>query len=606
MSDNNSENSKLEDQQELLTPEEDLELEASDSNSDDEMSEDEWVGEPVMAQGAEDYKAQGADTDDDDQTDNDGLVDEDESYEAKADEADDGSYEAADDVDDESYEADSGEDEEESYQADTGQEDDESYEADSGHEGDDEAYEADSDTENEREELQASADEVGDDFDAEGTELESFESAEIEEHEFIEEDQIISVVESMLFSTDKPLTMAAFKQAFVGTQVKTKDIKRALDSLAVDYANPVRGVTLEEVNSGYQLRTKVDNMNLLKRTVKSKPFKLSGPALEVLAIAAYKQPCIKAQIDEIRGVESGHLLRALMEKGLVSFAGKSELPGKPMMYQTTRKFLEIFGLRNLKELPSLSEIDELIPEGIGEEEEKESLGDLTESLSKDAGETYSEGEDELLKISGQLDNIATSSDFFEEEKRREKERREAQRAKDIREALEFSEEVDEKDKRWLERYEARLQEEQEAREREAAEAEAAVQNLADAESEPEGVNDESDAEVLEASGETDEEIEASEPAESETMDESFASTDEDGEEIEASSEDSAEGESDDEPWENEELAYVEPLEGEEAMEADDTSSDQSERIGELDFEELGQAVHSFDDESEGEDPADLT
>jgi segregation and condensation protein B len=187
--------------------------------------------------------------------------------------------------------------------------------------------------------------------------------------------------------------------------------------------------------------------------VKARPFKLSGPALEVLSIVAYKQPTTKAQIDEIRGVESGHLLRALMEKGLLNFGERSDLPGKPMFYETTRKFLEIFSLRNLQELPSLGEIDQLIPEGIGEIEDKETLSDLTEKLSQQVGSTYSEGEDELLKISGELDQITTSSEFFEQEKVRQREKRDAERAQDIRERVLVGEAVDDKDKRWLERHE---------------------------------------------------------------------------------------------------------------------------------------------------------
>lgn len=286
----------------------------------------------------------------------------------------------------------------------------------------------------------------------EGTELEGFESAAIEEVEQLHEDQIASVVESLLFSTDRPQSVAMLRAAFKGTNVRTHHIRRALDQLQIEYAGARRGVYLEEVAGGYQLRTKVDNMDYLRRTVKARPFRVSGPALEVLAIVAYKQPMTKSQIDEIRGVESGHLLRALMEKSLVHFAGKSELPGKPMFYGTSRRFLEVFGLRNLQELPSLNEIDQLIPEGIGEEEEKETLGDLTGELSKEAGITYSEGEEELLKIATDLEKVATTTEFFEQEKARMKAQRDAERAQDIREAMTVGEEVTDQDRRWLDRY----------------------------------------------------------------------------------------------------------------------------------------------------------
>jgi segregation and condensation protein B len=180
----------------------------------------------------------------------------------------------------------------------------------------------------------------------------------------------------------------------------------------------------------------------------------------VLAITAYKQPMVKSEVDEIRGVESGHLMRGLMDRGLICFNGKSDLPGKPMLYGTTKKFLEIFGLRNLKELPSLSEIDDLLPEGIGDELiEKEKLSDITESMSQTIGNTsYSEGEEELEKINSQLAEIDTSSEFFETEKQRERDRRDQEKAQDIRERITLEEDVEARDLRWLERYEQKLEE----------------------------------------------------------------------------------------------------------------------------------------------------
>lgn len=310
--------------------------------------------------------------------------------------------------------------------------------------------------EDESEEQSASSDELA------GTELGGFESAEIEDVEHLTEEQIRSVVESVLFSTDKPLSIAVIKQSFKGTQVLSKDIRAALTALSEEYAGTARGFTLEEVGGGFQLRTKAENMKYLRQTVKARPFKLSGPALEVMSIVAYKQPVTKAQIDEIRGVESGHLLRALMEKHLVTFGERSDLPGKPMFYETTRKFLEIFGLRNLAELPSLSEIDQLIPEGIGEVEDKETLSDLTGQLSAEVGKTYSEAEDELLKITDELTTISTSSDFFEQEKERMREKRDQERAQNLREALAIGETIEEKDAKWLERYERQLAEKQAA------------------------------------------------------------------------------------------------------------------------------------------------
>ncbi len=290
----------------------------------------------------------------------------------------------------------------------------------------------------------------------EGTELDGFESVEIEDVEFVEEERLESIVESILFASDRPVSLASLKLVFKATNINTQKLHRALDSLAVEYAGGRRGISLEEVPGGYQLRTKIDNMEFMRKTLKVRPFKLSGPALEVLAIVAYKQPLVKSEIDAVRGVESGHLLRALMEKNLVCFEGKSELPGRPMQYGTTRKFLEIFGLRNLKELPTLSQIDELLPEGIGEEDKKETLSAITDSMASLTGSSYSQGEEELTKITEQLEEISTSSAFFEKEKQRQREQRDQEKAQNIREALEVNEQVSTRDVNWLERYDRAL------------------------------------------------------------------------------------------------------------------------------------------------------
>jgi segregation and condensation protein B len=268
----------------------------------------------------------------------------------------------------------------------------------------------------------------------------------------------------------------------------------------VEYAGVRRVVTLEELTGGYQIRTKIDNMNFLKGTVKARPFKLSGPALETLAIVAYKQPVVKVEIDQIRGVESGHLMRALMEKGLVNFEGKAEhLPGKPMQYGTTRKFLEIFGLRNLKELPTLSQIDELLPEGIGEEvEEKPTLSMVTDSMSEEVKTvSYSQGEEELGDIEDQLTAISTSSEFFEQEKLRQKMKRDEEKAQNIRESILVGEEVAKRDLNWLKKYEEGLLAVNAAANGEAVAVESAsAEESAEAEAETEIATEETDVEFM--------------------------------------------------------------------------------------------------------------
>lgn len=297
----------------------------------------------------------------------------------------------------------------------------------------------------------------------EDSELAQYASAAIEQLDFVEDEKIESIIESILFATDRPVSLNSLKMAFKGTQVSNEKIRKTLDRLSVEYAGARRGISLEEVPGGFQLRTKLDNLDFLRRTVKARPFKLSGPALEVLAIAAYKQPVIKTEIDQIRGVESGHLLRALMERGLVQFEGKSDFPGRPMLYATTKKFLEIFGLRNLKELPTLSQIDELLPDGIGEDDadEKPNLSHITDTMSESVNmSSYSDGEDELEKIQEQLASVDTTTEFFEKEKQRQKDERDQERAQSIREALALAtatgEVVPTKDIRWLKKYDEDL------------------------------------------------------------------------------------------------------------------------------------------------------
>jgi segregation and condensation protein B len=325
-------------------------------------------------------------------------------------------------------------------------------------------------SENEAEERAAASESDGEEITAEQQAEVDEAIVEVENQTFVDSFQLLSVIESLLFASDRPLSMGALKQVFANTNVDTKMLKRALEELAVICADPSRGVVLEEVTGGWQLHTKLDNMDFLKKISKARPFRLSGPALEVLSIIAYKQPIVKNEIDQIRGVESGHLVRALMEKDLVNFEGKTDLPGKPMAYATTRKFLEIFGLRNLGELPTLSEIDQLLPDGIGEEQEKETLGSVADMLATSVtAVSYSEGEEELSNITEKIQSIDTSSEFFEQEKIRQKQKKDRERAEDIREALAMSEDVDKKDIKWLEKYEMQMIAEQQAAEAKAAE-----------------------------------------------------------------------------------------------------------------------------------------
>jgi segregation and condensation protein B len=129
-------------------------------------------------------------------------------------------------------------------------------------------------------------------------------------------------------------------------------VREALDVLAAGYAAENRAVRIEEVAGGFQLRTRPELAPLVARIGrKVESEKLSPAALETLAIVAYRQPVLRADIERIRGVASGEVLRALVERGMVRVAGRAELPGAPLYYGTTTRFLEVFGLRDLAELP---------------------------------------------------------------------------------------------------------------------------------------------------------------------------------------------------------------------------------------------------------------
>ena len=231
----------------------------------------------------------------------------------------------------------------------------------------------------------------------------------------LEPKQLQSILESTLFANEKPLSVSEVKKMLEVEDVTTSEIEKALAALKESYDSSDRGITLVKVAGGYSLRTKTDNQIYLKRLLKAKTFRLSGPALEVLSIVAYRQPCLRLDIDNVRGVESSHVLRLLLQKGLISFAGKSDLPGKPMTYATTRKFLEVFGLNSLDDLPSWAEVEELVPaESL--KEEPATLEKLAAKLSAGSvSGSYSQAEEELESIVESLAGVKTKPEVLEEE-----------------------------------------------------------------------------------------------------------------------------------------------------------------------------------------------
>ena len=161
----------------------------------------------------------------------------------------------------------------------------------------------------------------------------------------------LGTLEALLFSTHHPLT--AGRLAELMDLPSTKPVRRAVKQLNEQYEQTQRSFRVEQVAGGFQLLTLPEYGQYLKRLhQREADAKLTKAALETLAIIAYKQPILRADVEAIRGVACGETIRSLMEKRLVKIAGRAEEPGRPILYGTTKRFLELFGLNTLKDLPS--------------------------------------------------------------------------------------------------------------------------------------------------------------------------------------------------------------------------------------------------------------
>ncbi|HEX4461105.1 MAG TPA: SMC-Scp complex subunit ScpB [Polyangia bacterium] len=167
-----------------------------------------------------------------------------------------------------------------------------------------------------------------------------------------------SIVESLLFAADKALTLKQLADLLGESEVAR--VRAAVAAVEVTFAT--RGFQLHQVAGGYQFRTNPDNAQWVQKLLAQKPVKLSRAQIETLAIAAYRQPVTRPEIDEIRGVDSGGTLKTLLDRSLVRILGKKEEVGRPLLYGTTKEFLEFFNLGDLKQLPTLREFHELSEE----------------------------------------------------------------------------------------------------------------------------------------------------------------------------------------------------------------------------------------------------
>lgn len=170
-------------------------------------------------------------------------------------------------------------------------------------------------------------------------------------------DNISAVIEALILASESPLPLEKICSVLDG--VDKTDVKNALDKLIAGYEERQSGISVQEVAGGFQFRTKPELAVWVKKLKGAKPGSLSPAALETLAIVAYRQPIVKAEIESVRGVDVSAPLKGLLEKKLIRILGRKDVPGKPIIYGTTKKFLEVFNLRELADLPTMRELTEI-------------------------------------------------------------------------------------------------------------------------------------------------------------------------------------------------------------------------------------------------------
>jgi segregation and condensation protein B len=167
------------------------------------------------------------------------------------------------------------------------------------------------------------------------------------------------IVEALVLGAPEPVS--AEKIADVVPGLDADDARALVLELGREYEEQGRAFEIWEVAGGYQLRTRPEYASYLRLLHRERPLRLSRAALETLAVVAYRQPVTRAEIEAVRGVEVDAVIRSLLERQLVRIAGHREVPGRPMLYATTKRFLEVFGLGRLEDLPTLREMEELLP-----------------------------------------------------------------------------------------------------------------------------------------------------------------------------------------------------------------------------------------------------
>jgi len=175
-----------------------------------------------------------------------------------------------------------------------------------------------------------------------------------------------ALLEAIVYVSEEPVTLDQLQEALDG--VSREELRAALEALVEESRSPQRGVEIRCVAGGYKMYTKTEHHDAVRRFVRKQkpPLRLTMPALETLAVIAYKQPVTLPEIQRIRGVNAVSVIKTLLDKGLIVTAGRKQCIGRPILYRTSKEFLIRFGLKDLSELPTLEEFEELARASLGE------------------------------------------------------------------------------------------------------------------------------------------------------------------------------------------------------------------------------------------------
>ena len=222
----------------------------------------------------------------------------------------------------------------------------------------------------------------------------------------IDQEKIIGIVEAALLAADSPMEVKELVGLFSGEELEketaAKTIRDALDVIGSEYDR--RSIELKRVASGYRFQVKQGYSEWVGRMLKDRPPRYTRALLETLAIVVYKQPVTRGDIEELRGVSvSQNIMRTLLERGWIKTVGQKEVPGRPALYGTTKEFLDYFDLRNLNELPEISDIQELVVKEI-----QKGTDDVSEEVAVSIDLEGNEEDDQLSKNTVETDNASSN------------------------------------------------------------------------------------------------------------------------------------------------------------------------------------------------------